>query len=96
MNMKDKIILVFYVGIRNLSDKNDVQDYLTKLRDLAVHDNDDSVEGFFVPLSETNEIRIECINPVMISEEKYSEVEKKLSELKEKMEKAIENYSKKQ
>lgn len=96
MNLKDKIILVYYVGISNLSNEYDVNDYLTQLRDSVAHDNDDSVEEFFVPVSESNEIRIECTNPVMISEEKYAEVEKKLSELKEKMEKAIENYSKKQ
>lgn len=95
MDMKDKIILVYYIGVKKIA-KDYVYDYLTHVRNAIAHDRDDSVEEFFIPTAESDETRIECINPVMVSEEKYAEVEKTLTEMREKMEKAIEDYSKKQ
>lgn len=93
--MKDKIILVYYIGVKKIA-KEYVYDYLTQVRNSIALYMDNSVEEFFIPTAESDEARVECINPVMVSEEKYAEVEKTLAEMREKMEKAIEDYSKKQ
>jgi hypothetical protein len=94
MDMKDKIVLVYYIGVKKI-EKQYLNDFLTQVRNSIAHDRDDSVDEFFIPTFETDETRIECINPVLLSEEKYAEVEKTLAEMREKMEKVIENYSKK-
>ncbi len=91
-SIKDKIILVSYIGVGNL-DETEVPDFLNQVADEMTPKDDDSVVCYFIPTRDI-ECRLECINPVLVSEEKYVEVEKKLSELHEKMTEAIENFSK--
>ncbi len=94
MKLKDKIILVHYIGVADLSDAH-IREYVNEIIKNVGHEDDESVEEFFVPIVESRDTRIECINPVVVSEEKYAEVEKRLVELQEKMTEAIENFSKK-
>ena len=92
--MKDKIILVYYISIANIDDV-DVNDYINDVTDALKIDDDDSVFQLFVPTNESDNCRVECINPVLVSEEKYAEALQKLEEAKERMDKAIEELSEK-
>lgn len=73
MLLKDKLILVFYVGIEdcNMARANerliDVRNHFESLKD-------ESVEFIFAPDFETRSCRVETINPKRISDEEYEKV----------------------
>ena len=49
---------------------------------------DDSVNTLIIPMRDS-ETRVECINPVLLTEEQYEETRKKIESLTEKVEEAI-------
>lgn len=81
--MKDKIILVFYVGCKNI-DICDIGEYMSYIARHFDKLKDSTVEMIYIPCREETDFRIECINPKMISEEEYSDVQKIVEEFKEK------------
>lgn len=87
--MKDKIILVYYVGVKQL------EGYESDIAENLKIDDDDSIFQYFIPVADSMESRVECINPVLVTEEKYAEAVQKLDEAKARMEKAIEEFSEK-
>ena len=52
--------------------------------------NDDGTDKYFIPVYEGGS-RLECINPVMISEDEYTEVKRKLDEINEYYENLLSN-----
>ena len=92
---KDKIIIVHYIGVKNIHDY-DVFDYINEVANAMQIQEDDSVFQYFVPLSSTSDIRVECINPVLVDKEKYEEATKKLNELEANLKQAIKDFSDKQ
>ena len=44
--------------------------------------NDDGTDKYFIPVY-VGDSRLECINPVMISEEEYADVKRKIDEIDE-------------
>jgi len=70
----DKIILVHYIGVGNLSVKK-VEQYLYKIT-TELLPKDDSVINYVIPTRE--ESRIECLNPKLVSEEDYKQAKELL------------------
>ena len=67
---KDKIIIIMYVNV----DYIDVCDIPTYTQEISDHIRfDESVIRLIVPVRDM-ETRIECINPISISEEEYTKV----------------------
>ena len=65
--MKDKLILSFYIDIRDI-DFTDTLEYLNEVkRGMSSQIDDNGVTAFFIPIK--GETKIECINPVLIMEE---------------------------
>lgn len=80
--LRDKIILVFYVPVDNM-DYNEIMQYLEEFQKIfSSWDNDDSVERIIFPSKNGENARVECINPVLLSDEKYTEAEQILNEIK--------------
>ena len=84
---KDKLFLVFYLNIENIQDY-EVSEYLDQVA--RAFQFDDSIEKMFVPIRE-GETRVECINPVLLNEEQYAEVEKKIASIKEEVSEILKN-----
>jgi hypothetical protein len=80
----DKIILAFYVNVKNL-DPRDISEYFIKLKD-NVYVNDD-ILNYFIAVYD-GESRIECLNPKLVSEDEYN----KVKELLEKTENAYKDF----
>ena len=80
---KDKIWLVFYINVSKL-DYSDVGPYMEQARQ-ALLPHDKSVEMVFIPVYET-ETHVDCINPILLTAEKYKETEEKVNALLKQME----------
>lgn len=97
MNLKDKLILVFYIGVENICDC-DVPAYMSEIADWITRDKDESAEFYFIPDPESRTTRVECINPQFLTEERVKEMEEKANELMTRLsqavDKMIENGSK--
>ena len=79
---KDKLFLVCYLNIGNIPD-GDVSEYLHTFAKSFTYD--ESVERLLIPTRE-GETRVECINPVLLTDEQYKEVEEKVKNLKKEVE----------
>ena len=76
---KDKVIIVVYAGARTPEETYHLIEQLQKHFDGVF---DDSVRTIFTPMYNEVGIKFECINPVLLNEEQYKEVNKTfLSEL---------------
>ena len=82
--LKDKIILVTYFPIDGM-DNCDVFNYLEEVTKSFKTLIDDSVECIVVPTRQNGDYRVECINPVLLNEEKYAEVEETVNKFKMKV-----------
>lgn len=82
---KDKLILGIYVNIDRIN-TSDVDEYLTEFASTVKFD--DSVMRFIIPVR-GEESRVECINPVLLTEEQYKETEEKVKKLQEKVDEAL-------
>lgn len=75
---KDKIIIIIYVGCGNVEDtlqgivetQNAIKPYF-----------DESVKLIFAPDYEHIGVSIDCINPVLLDEEEFKSVDKKIEKL---------------
>ena len=86
MQDKDKIFIIIYFDVRNI-DRVDVPYYLKNVSESLRFD--DSILKVFIPID--GETRVECINPVLLNEEKYKEVEKVFNDAKEKLTEFLNN-----
>ena len=78
---KDKLMIVFYVNIAPI-DSAYVSEYLFKFARATMFD--ESIVRLVIPVRE-GETRVECINPQLITEDKYKEVEEAIEKIKEKL-----------
>lgn len=66
-----KIILVVYVGVKDKTVYG-TDDFMERLRErLKLDLNHTDVLQIVIPDRESNQIRIECINPVLLTEQEY-------------------------
>ena len=74
--LKDKIFLVFYLDTTDIP-RGDEGEYILSISERLEYLKDDSVMLVIVPV-EGQETRLECINPVLLNEEQYVQVQKKI------------------
>ncbi|MBC8146848.1 MAG: hypothetical protein H8E98_02550 [Bacteroidetes bacterium] len=93
MTKKEKpIILVVYVGIFDTDVAYtkqyicEIEESLNKSRGMF---GDEDIVMFIVPDYNDVGIRIECLNPVFVSEAEFNEIEIKLKETKKKLDKYL-------
>ena len=77
MQDKDRIIIVFYLDISRINSA-DVVEYTHAFAKSFNGYFDDSVKALYVPIN--GESHIECINPVLLNEEQYENVHKRVEE----------------
>ena len=82
---KDKLFLVIYLNIADIPSQ-DVVEYINKVTKVIKFD--DSVLQLIVPVS-GEETKIECINPVLLTEDQYKDVEDKINTLKQVVEEKL-------
>ncbi len=81
MKEKDKIFIIVYLNVGEIP-ADDVYEYASDAMKAMMPKNDDgTVSITLVPVRES-ETRIECINPVLLTEEKYKEVENTVEKFK--------------
>lgn len=82
---KDKLFIIIYVDVRNVN-RVDVSEYLRPIANATVFD--ESVIRLIIPTRDS-ETRVECINPVLLTEEQYGETKKRIEDLAEKVKEAL-------
>lgn len=82
---KDKIILVVYAGMLGLGSTT-VYDNIMAIQESLKYTFDDSVKTLIVPRRDSDETWVECINPQLVTEEKYKEAEEAVEKIKKKLE----------
>ena len=82
---KDKLFIIIYVDVRNVN-RADVSEYLRPIANATVFD--ESVIRLIIPTRDS-ETRVECINPVLLTEEQYEETKKRIEDLAEKVKEAL-------
>lgn len=69
--MKDKLILSFYIDIRGVGEASRVGEYLEQVKDVINSQLDSDGKGdvvaFYFPIE--GESKVECINPVLVTEQ---------------------------
>lgn len=82
---KDKLFLVCYLNTGNIP-AEDISEYLNTFAKAFTYD--ESIERIIIP-TRKGESRVECINPVLLTDEQYKEVEEKVKNLKQEVETAL-------
>ena len=82
---KDKIFIVAYIDVRRINE-SDIVPYIEATASAIKFD--DSVVRLLIPTRDS-ETRIECINPVLLTEEQYKDVEEKINALKQEVEEKL-------
>lgn len=80
MSENNRLILVFYIDVSCICD-TDVPAYMNELA-TTLSKSDDGTDKYFIPVYK-GESRVECLNPVMLNEDEYTEVKRKLDEINE-------------
>ena len=78
---KDKLFLVCYLNVGSIR-AQDVGEYLHSFAEAFTYD--ESIERIIIPIRE-GESKVECINPVLLTDEQYKEVEEKVKNLEQKV-----------
>ena len=78
MGENNRLILVFYIDVSRI-DRSDISAYMNDIA-TSLSKKDDGTDKYFIPIYE-GDSRVECINPVMVSEEEYAKVRQKLDEI---------------
>lgn len=82
---KDKLFIVVYVGLHGFADQT-VSEILGNVASCVKYD--DSVNTLIIPTRDS-ETRVECINPVLLTEEQYKDAEEKINTLKQEVEEKL-------
>lgn len=80
MSENSRLILVFYIDVSRVY-KEDVPSYINEVA-TVLSKSDDDTDKYFIPVYES-ESRVECLNPVMLNEDEYTEVKHKLDKIDE-------------
>ena len=80
---QNKIILVIYAGIKNLSNAA-AKNYVTSLLDYS-NRLDESIYTLIIPDNTLDSSRVKCLNPVVISKDQYSRIDNIIKEAEEKL-----------
>ena len=81
---KDKLMFVVYFGVKSMPNNFKVNQMLIGWSENLKRSFDDSVKTFVVPQRTTDEIKMEILNPELVSEEKIEQLIKIYNEFLEK------------
>lgn len=77
----DKLILVFYIDIRDFSFFEERDSYINEMSEkIADLNKDENILYYVVPAKAVS--RVECLNPKLLSEQEYESVKQQLDEVK--------------
>ena len=76
MLLKDKIFLVLYVDVSTIP-VEDTYQYIEEAAKSFNHLKDESVQVVILTVRE-QDTRLECINPVLLNEEQFAQVQEKI------------------
>lgn len=93
MSKRKKLILIFYINVSNIY-RGDMPEYMNEVAS-CLSNVEDGTDKYFIPIYESDS-RVECINPVMISEKEYEEVKGKLEEFDARLKTAVKELFDKQ
>ena len=79
----EKLLVVIHVGINGLQPAQ-IQNYFEQISK-SLPSKEEGFFSFIVPDKETDKIKIECLNPVLLTEEEYNNTKEKLEKLNEKL-----------
>ena len=81
---KDKLFFAFliYMNVGSIDDA-DVSEYLMRFAESFKYD--ESIERLIIPIRK-GETRVECINPVLLTDKQYEDVREKIKNLTKKVE----------
>lgn len=85
---KDRVIIVVYAGGRT---PEETYHLIEKLQEDFDGVFDDSIRIIFAPRYDEIGIEFECINPVLLNEQQYKEVNKKIEKLDSILKEFLEN-----
>ena len=91
MLLKDKLIVVVYIGVEDCSMAS-ANAKLAAVRDYFKSMEDESVEFIFAPDFETRSCRVDAINPKRISDEEYEKVSEMVEDYKNRLKKFEEKH----
>ena len=80
---KDKLILVAYIDVSGNSDA-DASSLLQEVVNRLEKDNDGSILYYVIPVR-GEDSRLECINPMLVSEEEYEKAKQACEKIYEKL-----------
>ena len=87
---KDKLILIHYIDVGNISYK-DVEEHLLKIRDQMSPPKDEHI-SYFIPVRDSDS-RVECINPKLVDKDEYKIHLKRLKKAEKEFYKVIESMN---
>lgn len=87
-----KIILVHYINIANLN-SSDIDKFMNHVISEFKAKQDDNIFGYYIPVRDSD-TRVECINPQLVDEDKYSKAVEVLEKAQKEMFEAIKKIKK--
>ena len=77
----DKLIIVIYIGAEGLSYNTVFETGESILK--AVNNSSPDIIAYAIPDNSSKEIRVECLNPKLMTEQEYVDVNKKLNKIED-------------
>jgi hypothetical protein len=74
MDDKDKIFLVFYVGLKHIL-QEDRPAYFNEISQFFINAFDETIKSILIPDITSDKTKVECINPKLITEDEYVKVQ---------------------
>ena len=90
MDDKDKIFLVFYVGLNHIL-QEDRPAYFNEIVQFFINAFDETIKPILIPDVTSDKTKVECINPKLITEAEYCDVQE-LIDKSDKIIKKLKDY----
>lgn len=81
-NQQNKTILVFYIGIGNMTN-SEIDEHVHKISRSLSHNKE--IISYIVPVRGKSDIRLECINPVLLEQSEYQNIKDTLDKYRAKL-----------
>lgn len=90
---KNKLIVVVYAGCKGLS-YSDVADFLRGIEEVLGRKNEQEIMHYIIPVFSTSDTKVDCINPVLLTQERYTEVSEKVAKLEAELKNSLKEWTK--
>ena len=74
MNDKDKLLLIFYVGLKHIQ-QEDRPGYFSEISRHFINAFDETIKPILIADVKSDKTKVECINPKLITEDEYAKVQ---------------------